>query len=131
MSKESVELVRRVYEAFAERDLDTLDRIGAEWLTPDFVFESVLTGRVWTGPQWLKDLGCDIWEAFEYEPTVEDVIDAGEQVVVLMHASARGARSGVPVAQRMAIVYGFEDGRIARGKSFVSRAEALEEAGLT
>ena len=60
MSEESVELVRRVYEAFAERDLDTLERIGASALTPDFVFESVLTGRVWTGPQWLKDLGCDM-----------------------------------------------------------------------
>jgi hypothetical protein len=30
----------------------------------------------------------------------------------------------------MAIVYGFDDGRVARGRSFASRGEALEAAGL-
>jgi hypothetical protein len=61
MSKESVELVRRVYEAFAERDLDTLERIGAESLTAVRVrvraHRARLDGPAMAEGPWLRYLG--------------------------------------------------------------------------
>jgi ketosteroid isomerase-like protein len=66
----------------------------------------------------------------DYVPETEEIIDADEHVVIVLRISGRGAQSRVPVTQRVAIVYGFEEGRLARGKSFTSRAEALEVAGL-
>lgn len=131
MSQENVELVRRAYEAFARRDSEALDALGPELLAPDFEFESVLTGQVYTGAQGLRDLAADLWATVDYMPAMEEIIDAGEHVVVVLRISGRGTRSGVPVAQRVAIVYTFEDDRIVRGKSFTSRAEALEAAGLS
>jgi ketosteroid isomerase-like protein len=90
-----------------------------------------LTGQVYTGAQGLRDLAADLWATVDYMPAMEEIIDAGEHVVVVLRISGRGTRSGVPVAQRVAIVYTFEDDRIVRGKSFTSRAEALEAAGLS
>jgi ketosteroid isomerase-like protein len=75
-------------------------------------------------------LATDLWETLDYTPATEEIIDVGEHVVLVLRISGRGARSGAPVSQRVAIVYTFEDERIVRGKSFTSRAEALEAAGL-
>jgi ketosteroid isomerase-like protein len=131
MSQENVEMLRRVFEALVRRDSEALDALVQEYVAPDFEFESVLTGQVYKGAQGVRDLFADIWETLDYIPATEEIIDLGEQVVVVLRISGRGTRSGVPVAQQVAIVYSFEDERIVRGKSFTSRAEALEAAGLS
>jgi hypothetical protein len=44
--------------------------------------------------------------------------------------SGRGSRSGVPVAQQGAVLVTFDGSTLVSGKSFASKAEALEAAGL-
>jgi ketosteroid isomerase-like protein len=130
MSQENVEIVRRAYDAWGRRDTDALQGM-AEHFAPDFVFESVVTGQVYTGTERLWDFAADVSETLgDYVPEVEEIIDAGEQVVVVLRVSGRAGRSGVPVSQHTAIVLTFEHRRIARGRSFTSRAAALEAVGI-
>ena len=130
MSEENVEVVRMGYEAMARRDLEAIDALVREHVAPDAEFESAMTGQVYRGAQGAKDLAADLWETLDYHLAIEEAIDSGDQVVAVLRISGRGAHSGVPASQQVAMVWTFEDGRIVRGKSFTSRAEALEAAGL-
>jgi ketosteroid isomerase-like protein len=131
MSEENVEIVRGGYEAVARRDRDAIDAFLREHVAPDFQFESALTGQVHRGAQGVRDLADDLWETLDYVPAVEEMIDLGERVVAVLRISGRGTGSGVPVSQQVAILWTLEDERIVRGKSFTSRAEALEAVGLS
>jgi ketosteroid isomerase-like protein len=50
--------------------------------------------------------------------------------VVVIRLSARGGESGVPVAQELAVVWRFEDGRAIEARSYTSREEALGAPGV-
>jgi ketosteroid isomerase-like protein len=131
MSEENVEIVRMGYQAMARRDLEAIDALVREHVAPDAEFESAMTGQVYKGAQGARDLATDLWETLDYVLATEEIIDLGEQVVAVLRISGRGTRSGVSVSQQVAMVWTFEDDRIVRGKSFTSRAEALEAAGLS
>ena len=130
MSRENVEVVRSGYEAFVRRDVQALDPFAQRYLAPDFEFESVMTGQVYKGAQELRALAADLWETLDYVPVTEEIVDAGERVLMVLRGSGRGTRSGVPVTQRVAVLWTFAGERIVRGQSFTSRAEALEAVGL-
>ena len=130
MSQENVERVRSAYDALAHRDIEALKALARALLAPGFEFESVLTGQVYRGTQGILDLAADMWETVDYAPAAEEFIDAGDHVVAVLRISGRGARSGVPVTQRVGIVWTFEGETLVRGQSFTSRAAALEAAGL-
>jgi ketosteroid isomerase-like protein len=131
MSQENVEIVRRGYEALVRRDTEAIDRLMREHMAPDFEFESAVTGEIYKGAQGAWDLAADLWETLDYRPAIEEVIDLGENVVVIQRFSGRGRLSGVSVTQQIAVVWRVEEKRIVRAKSFTSRAEALEAAGLS
>ena len=57
-------------------------------------------------------------------------MDAGDKVVVFLHAYARGRGSGVDVDVPVAHVLTFERGRCSEFVSYYDRAEALRSAGL-
>ena len=105
MSQETVELVRSAYEAIARRDREALAAILRDHVTPEFEFEAVLTGATYKGVDALWELLDDI----------QDTV---------------GSQSGVSVAQRGAVLFRFDGSTLVSGKSFASRAEALEAAGL-
>ena len=48
----------------------------------------------------------------------------------MLGISAQGVGSGVPVTQEFAVVWTFDGEKVVRARSFTSRAEALEAAGL-
>jgi ketosteroid isomerase-like protein len=58
-----------------------------------------------------------------------EIIDAGDgQVVVVQRASGRAKASGVPVDLTYAVLYALRDGRVASGREFLTREEALHAA---
>jgi ketosteroid isomerase-like protein len=59
------------------------------------------------------------------------VIDAGDQVVALVHEYRRGRGSGVAVEADIALVYGFKEGKVVRIEPYMSQSDALEAAGLS
>jgi ketosteroid isomerase-like protein len=130
MSRENVEVVREGYDNLVRRDMEAAEMMMQKHLAPNFEFESALTGQVYRGAQGIRDLAADLWETLDYVPSPEEFIDLGDDVVVVLRISGRGARSGAAVSQRVAMLFTFEGDRLVRGKSFTSRAEALEAAGL-
>jgi ketosteroid isomerase-like protein len=62
---------------------------------------------------------------------VPEYLDAGDDVVVIWHLSGRTPHGGgLPFDQTIAHIWHFEDGKIRRIRQYLSRAEALEAAGL-
>jgi ketosteroid isomerase-like protein len=129
MTEQNVEFLRRGYEALQRGDLETFKSLSRERLDPEFEFHHVWDGRVFKGYEgtieWLSDTR-ETWS--DYKQEVDEIIDLGEHVVVVLDISAQGAGSGVPVAQEFAVVWTFDGERVVRAHSFTSRAEALEAA---
>ena len=67
----------------------------------------------------------------ELTVTVEEIIDAGDQVVVVTHHEGRGRESGVEVDTRFYEFYTVREGKVSRVDEFAERREALEAAGLS
>jgi ketosteroid isomerase-like protein len=109
--------------------LETFTALSRERLGPDFEFHHVWDGTVFKGfegtMEWISDTR-ETWA--EYSQEVEEIIDLGAQVVVVLRISARGAGSGVPVAQELAVLWTFDGDRAVRARSFTSRAAALASA---
>jgi ketosteroid isomerase-like protein len=59
------------------------------------------------------------------------VIDAGEEVFVLMHQYGTGKGSGAEVEQRFAQLWTFREGKVVRYRGFRNRADALKAAELS
>ena len=126
MSAENVEIMRIAYDAIARRDRDTLDAILRERLAPDFEFEAALTGATYKGIDGFWELLDDIEDTIGYRPEVQEVVDLDERVLVVLRMSGRGSRSGVSVAQQGAVLVTFDGSTLVSGRSFASKAEALE-----
>ena len=127
MTEGNVEFLRLGYEALQRGDLETFKGLARDRLDPDFEFHHVWDGRVFKGyegtMEWLSDTS-ETWQ--DYKQEVEEIIDLGEHVVVVLGISAQGAGSGVPVAQEFAVVWTFDGDTVVRARSFTTRAEALE-----
>jgi ketosteroid isomerase-like protein len=133
MSQENVELVRLAYEAFARGGLDRY----MEHFTDDVDYRAVVGAIDDIGPihgkdavrAWLQDW-IDTFDVFWFEAI--DLIDAGEDTVVVVERyGGRAKLSGVETDQTEAVVLTIRDGKIARGREYPGRQQALEAAGLS
>jgi ketosteroid isomerase-like protein len=126
MSQENVEAVGRCFEAYRRGDY-----AGASaYLAPDVVW-NVGQERPAHGPAAVREMWKrwdSEWE--ELETVVEEVVDAGNKVVVAVRYRGRGRLSGVEVNDRQFEVHTFRDGRCVHKVDFREQAEALEAAGL-
>jgi hypothetical protein len=57
--------------------------------------------------------------------------DLGEHVLLAGHVLGRGAASGIPIKQPLAMLITFEGEKGVRSQSFASKDQALEAVGLT
>jgi ketosteroid isomerase-like protein len=130
MSQENVKLVHRMVDAWNRGDVDAF----LSGFDPDC--EVVFPPEVpEPGPfhghaelkQWVDGF-LAAWESHHAE--VVEVMDAGDDVVAVLHMVGRGAGSGMVLDQTDAHVFKIREGRIARWQNFNARAEALEAAGL-
>jgi len=72
----------------------------------------------------------DMFDDFRAEPV--EVIDAGEdKVIAVVRISGRAKLSGVETEMTYAELSTFRDGKVAWGRQYWTRAEALEAAGLS
>jgi ketosteroid isomerase-like protein len=131
MSRENVEAVRRLNEVFNERSFAE----NADLLDPEITWEmsrvQVPEGTAFTGPLGLLEF-LDTWtESFASEHIdAEEIVDGGDQVLVLVRHSGRGKISGIDIDQRYAMVWTLRDGRAIRMEMYLTRDEALEAMGL-
>ncbi len=143
MSQENVELIRAVLEAYqqpevialvanGELDLATVDP-EVEWdasrlgdMIPDLA--EVYWGHEGVRTYWRR--WFDAWRDLKFE--VEDVLDAGDEVVVLIRNQRQwGRHSGIctelpPYAQGFTV----REGKLVRWRTFADQESALKAAGL-
>jgi ketosteroid isomerase-like protein len=130
VSREDVEVVRRVFEAQDSRDVYGLFHPDIEWEDA-----SGLWSGDWGEPHTADELReswsrwFEVFEAVHFE--AERITDLGGALLVDVHASGTSRMAGVPVDQRIHMVWTVRDGKVARVRAFRERAEALEAAGLS
>ena len=83
------------------------------------------------GHEGFREVWRTIHEPWDVEVELKELIDAGDQLLVLAQASALGKGSGIRVSGPLFQVLTFRSGRIVREEFFNSREEALEAAGLS
>ena len=135
MSKENVEIVRRVYKAVGQGDteavLATYDP-AVEWDFRESPFRDFLNENVYRGHEgirrFIRERYDDAWA--EVEDHLDELIDAGEHVISVVTSRGRGRASGVEVNREHAGLWTIRAGRIVRVAWFGTRAEAVEAAGL-
>jgi limonene-1,2-epoxide hydrolase len=130
MSEENVEIVRRTYEATNCGDYDTAE----SYIHPEIEFHTY--GRspeagVYRGKEAVREYNQGLFQKFEsIRFELEELDDAGDRVVVVttQHAVPKGGQQemNVPVAE----VWTIREGLLAERRSYSTRNEALEAAGL-
>ena len=132
MSQQNVEIVRDAAAAFNRGDLDAWFEYWADDI--DYrAAEGALDDR---GPMQGKDAvrayvqdWLDMFDDFKVEPV--ELIDAGEdQVIAVLRISGRAKLSGVETDLTYAALYTIRDGKVARGREYWTKEQALEAAGL-
>ena len=116
--------VREAYAAFNRRDWDRL----AEFLAPDIDFRTTVEatqGREGV-EAWVRQAD-ELMDEFHIE--VEDTVEAGDRVVVLVHETARARGSGLDMDMRIAHVWTLREGRAVALEAFTDQAEALAAVG--
>jgi ketosteroid isomerase-like protein len=134
MSQENVEVVRRVYDAFARQD----DTTPYELYREDIVWDlsSWRRAALYAKPIYSGHAGVrENWrESLEFMGTVDfelvEIIDAGSTVVAEIQERAVGRSSGVPVEAHHWAVWTLTDAKIALLQVFDDHGEALKAAGL-
>jgi ketosteroid isomerase-like protein len=131
MSQENVERFRLFHEAWTRGDVETAEALMGDVIAPDFEMQPLYLGQVYRGLAGLRKMWADIFETWEdYRLDLEEIVDLGEHLLIVGRVVGRGAGSGVPIDQPIAILGTFKGGKLVRGESFTSRDEALEAAGL-
>lgn len=130
MSRENVDTVRRHLEAFFSGDF----RAALDAYDPEVEYDVSIRpeGRVYRGRAGVVEANRTwggTWEDWRID--IEEIVDAGEHVMVVDRQSGRGKGSGVEFDEQTFWVYTFREGRIVRVIWLPTRAEALEAAGLS
>jgi ketosteroid isomerase-like protein len=128
---ENVLLVRRVFEAFTNRDIQAMLELAApdmEFWGPTAAFAR--EGAPYVGHAGMREYFADVasvWRTLEVVP--HDFRDLGDRVLVFGRVYARG-EGGYITDSPTQWLWGVQDGLIAWGRVFTNRAEALAAAGL-
>jgi len=127
MSQENLALIRSVYDAVNRRDFDFAETLTAE----DFEIESAITNQTYRGRNAPRRNFEDLLDAFgEFQMVIEEMIDRGDQVVVLFRIEAVGRGSGVRLGHPAAQVWTVRNEQAVRNKSYLNRRDALAAVGL-
>ena len=131
MGEESIDLVRRVFEAFTRRDVDALlDVVDREVLF--FAPTASIAGHdaPYRGHDGMRQYFEDvarIWEELEVIPHEFREID--DRVVALGRVYGRGL-DGLLVDSPTGWIWKVDQGKIVEGHVFTSRQQTLDAAGL-
>jgi ketosteroid isomerase-like protein len=131
MSEQSVERVRRGIEAFNRGDVEAvLEGLDPEieWHVPPVLPDQA----VYRGHEGVRELFRSLEDSFsEVQLMVEEIVDAGDQVMMLAAVRGRGRESGLEVeSPSFGWVWTARGGKALRVEVYPNRAEALEAVGL-
>jgi ketosteroid isomerase-like protein len=130
MSQQNVDVVRRIYAVWGEEG----SPIPSGLLDPDVEWvnapEAIEPG-VRYGVEAFGDAAESVAETFQdARVDIDEMLDVGDQVVVLATLRGRGRGSGADVERRQGYVWTLRDGKAIRFQWFNSPEEALTAAGV-
>jgi ketosteroid isomerase-like protein len=132
MSQENVEVVRRALQAFADVGLDGM----AEFYDPDIDWRAA-EGAIddvgeMHGPDAVRRYAQDWIDTFDgFSVVAEELRDAGDdRVLAIQRLKGRAKLSGTETDLRYAVVYTVRDGKVLRGREYLSVEDALAAVGL-
>jgi ketosteroid isomerase-like protein len=131
MSKQNVEIAKRMVDAFNRRDVDVI----VELATVDFewfpAMPGIAAGSCYRGREGIETYLADIEETWEeYRSVAEELRDLGERVLVLGRLEGRGRGSGALVDAPQGTILDFLGWEISRVRTYLDHGEALRVAGL-
>ena len=124
-----MELARRAFQAFNDRDLDAVlatlhDDVEA------FPRLAAVEGG-YRGHDGVRRWWAQLLDAFaDFHVEILEVRDLGEFMVLALRLRGRGAGSDTPVDAAVWHVNQFRDGKVIRWRVYTSEGEALEAVGL-
>jgi ketosteroid isomerase-like protein len=144
MSSENLELVKRIQPSgedlvqfFAEDTEGLVSEEDGEKFADDFevrfISEHGMSGQLdSSGAEGLGAMWREWLTPFKsYRLVVDEIIDAGRDVITFVQVEAQTERDGVVMRHAPASVWKFNDeGKIVAIHFYLDRAEALEAAGL-
>jgi ketosteroid isomerase-like protein len=125
VSKDLVQLVEQGYEAWNSGDRRwVLEHMAedVEWITPpDDPDPGTYTGHEGIEQYWAQ------WRAAvgQLSFQIEEMIDAGNSVVIVARRQGRGEHSGLQVSDRVIQVFEFEGEKCSRVREYYDRDAAL------
>jgi ketosteroid isomerase-like protein len=131
MSQENVNVVSKVIKGWAA------GRPAIDLISPDYVLDFSTAPGAWPEQQVYRGRDefvqflltwAETWEEWRYD--VEEMLDAGDQVVVVGRHILIAKGTNASIEARWAYVNTVRDGVIARTDVHLSRASALDAAGL-
>jgi ketosteroid isomerase-like protein len=131
MSQENVEIVSRFAEAWARGDWAAAAELADPQVEQHPTVGGVEAGRVLRGVSEIRrdyERVEDTWD--EHRIEVEQILDAGDRVVLFQREYQRGRSSGVELEIEAAVIFDLANGRITRVQGYMDRAAALGAAGL-
>jgi ketosteroid isomerase-like protein len=130
MSQENMELARRVpgdFQALLELLSDDVVWDNAHFgAAVPLDHEGVVRGK--RDVSRLLRSWVSTWQDFRFD--AEEIIDAGDAVVVVIRETGRGRTSGLPMENRYCQVWTFRDGRIVSATIHRQKRDALKAVGL-
>jgi uncharacterized protein len=125
-------LVQRLLEVYNERSFaENLDLLDSE-IVWEMSRVQLPDGASYKG---IQQLGAfvEAWdEGFEFDHVEAlEIVEAGDQVVVMIRHRGRGKLSKAEVVQHFAMVWTLREGRALRMEMYPSLEEALEAVGVS
>ena len=132
MSEENVEIVRQSAEAWRRGEetwAEALDP-GIEW--DNSTYPAVGVAMSGKGREDFVEFMRRYRASWHrYELNIEEYIDAGEDVVTVIHETIRAPGSDAPIERRFAQIWSLRDGLIVGYRPYPNKGMALEAAGLS
>jgi ketosteroid isomerase-like protein len=130
MSRENVETLRGSYDAFRRRDLQAF----LSYMDPDVEFKSFVleVEGAYYGHEGVSSWWESVLAVFpDWRPTVDDVEEVGDRLVVRVRSEGRGTGSGIALERDIWQLADIRDGRLKSWAFFRTKQEALEAVGLS
>jgi ketosteroid isomerase-like protein len=126
MSKGNLEVVRKLCDAVERDDLDEV----LSHCAPDVLYRPAQELEVHGRDAVRASLERWTGDIERLELVAEELLDAGDRVVLVILLRGRGRNSGVEIEARFYEVFTLRDRSILQWEEFTDRSPALEAAGL-
>ena len=135
MSRENMEIVRRVWEAVGRNDAEAVIALYDEEVVYDFShspFQSAgISQPAYRGHDALRGLFRERYQDWEQvQDHCQELIEANDEVISVVTSRGRGRESGIEVEGTHVGVWSLREGKVIRVRWFGTLDEAFAAVGL-